>query len=118
MRAQLLSLSVLGLSLKLGDFLLNALLYTSLELRAVSDLEEELEPDEHRSEEDSLNEVVKESGGALLEGAVADELGNPGDDVDAKGDLEGAGRILETRVTSECGASETKSGENKAGDGL
>lgn len=49
---------------------------------------------------------------------MADELGDPGDDVDAESDLEGAGRILETRVASEGSASEAESGKDKASDRL
>lgn len=98
--------------------MLNALLNAGLELRAVSNLEEELEPDEHGGKEDGLDEIVEEGGGALLECSVADKLGDPRDDVDAKGDLECAGGILEARITSKSGASEAECGKNEAGDGL
>lgn len=49
----------LGLALlELLDFLLDGLVYPALQLGAVAEHEENLEPDEERREEDSLHEVV------------------------------------------------------------
>lgn len=49
---------------------------------------------------------------------MADELGDPGDDVDDESRLEGAGGVLEAPVAAQGGAANAKGGQGETGDGL
>lgn len=112
------SFAVLCLGPKLCNLFLDPLLDAHLKLLAVAELEENLEPDENGGEEDGLDEVVEQGGSAALKGAVADELGDPADDVDDEGHLEGASRVLGAHVVGKGSGGDAKGGQDKAGDGL
>lgn len=73
MMANLLSFAVLS-RLELCDLDLNLLLDASLKLRAIAKHEEDLQPHEHGSKEDGLDEVVEQSRRPSLKGTVSDEL--------------------------------------------
>lgn len=111
-------LAVLGLRPELGDLGLDLLVDAGLELRAVAQEEEDLEPDEHGGEEQGLDQVVQEGRGALLKGAVADKLGDPADDVDGDGRRQGRVRILGLEVVAASRSAEAEGGQGEAGDGL
>lgn len=86
-----LTLSILaGLVLRLpelGNLRLDSLLDPVAELGTVAEHEEEFQPDEHGRQEDGLEETLRKGRGTALKLAVADELGNPADDVDSSCDL-------------------------------
>ena len=77
------------LFLELADILLNSCVESSLQLRPVAEHEQDLQPHEEWSKEESLNKVVQQSWSTALEDTVADELSHPGEDVDAEGDVVG-----------------------------
>lgn len=79
--------------MELGNLLRDGLLNSGLEFSSVSKLEKHFQPDKHGGEEDGLNEVVQQGRGAALEDTVTNELCDPGNDVNTKGDLEGQGGI-------------------------
>lgn len=111
-------LSVLCLGLELCDFLLDLLLYTSLQLWAVAEHEQHLKPDKHGSQEESLGKVVKKSGGTALKGAVANELHDPADEMESQCALEGRLRVLTAQVVAKGSAAHAESGEDEASKGL
>lgn len=82
-------LAILRLGLELLNLDLNLLVHTSLQFGPVTKLEEHLEPHKHGGKEDGLDEVVEQSRGPALKGAMADELKDPADDVESQGTLEG-----------------------------
>jgi len=49
---------------------------------------------------------------------MANELGDPRDDVDDEGELEGGLGVLEAHVIGEGGAADAEGGQDEAGDGL
>lgn len=79
---------------ELGDVLLNSRVKSGLQLRPIAEHEEDLEPDEEGSEEEGLDHVVEEGGGTTLEDSMADELRDPGEDVDTDGDVVGGHAIV------------------------
>jgi len=116
--SRLLGLAVLGFGLELGNLDLDLLLDACLQLLAIAELEEDLEPDKHGGEEDGLDEIVEQGGRTALKGAMANELGDPRDDVDDEGELEGGLGVLEAHVIGEGGAADAEGGQDEAGDGL
>ena len=111
-------LAVLGLGPELGNLGLNLLLDAGLQLRTVAQGKEDLEPDEHGREEESLDQVVQECGGAFLESAMADELGNPADDVNGDSCLEGQIGILSLEVVAAGHGGQAEGGQAEARHGL
>ncbi|RBQ91574.1 hypothetical protein VDGD_20451 [Verticillium dahliae] len=81
----LLGLAALGINslsgFELGNLLLDGLVDASLKLLSVTQQEQKLEPDEKGRQEDGLDKVIEQRGGALLESTVADELEDPADNV-------------------------------------
>lgn len=120
---RLLGLAVLGLSiglrgLELGNLLLDGLVDACLQLRAVAQLEEKLEPDEQRGQEDGLDQIIQQSRGTALKGAVSDELEDPANNVDADGDLVGQVGILEPERVAGCSGAQADGCQQGAGDRL
>lgn len=114
----LLSLAVLGLGPEFGDLDLDSLLDATLKLGAIAELEENLEPNKHGSKEDGLDEVVKQSRGSMLEGAVADELQDPAHYVDHKGSDESVVGVVKPSIIAGGGAANAECSEQEAGEGL
>lgn len=112
----LLSFAVFGARPEFGNFLLYLLLNTSLERGAVAQLEQDLEPDEQRGEEDGLDKVVQQSRRSTFKGSVPDELSNPCYNMESECDLKRRGRVLGLEVVGVGGACQTKGGQGKAGD--
>lgn len=71
-------------SLELRDLFGDRLVEPGLELGTVSKEEEDLKPDKERGEEQSLDEIVKQSGSTAFEDTVSNELSKPSKDVQAK----------------------------------
>lgn len=115
--SRLLGLAVLGFGLELGNLDLDLLLDACLQLLAIAELEEDLEPDKHGGEEDGLDEIVEQGGRTALKGAMANELGDPRDDVDDEGELEGGLGVLEAHVIGEGGAADAEGGQDEAATG-
>lgn len=113
----LLGFGFLG-SFKFSNLLLNNLVNTSLELSAIAELEEKLEPDKQRSQEDGLQQVVEKCRGTLLERAVADKLQDPAGDVGAEGDLIRHNRVLKPGKVAGGSDGEAECGEQSARDRL
>lgn len=111
-------LSVFGLGVELCDLLADLLVHARLQFRAVAQEEQDLEPHEHGSEEEGLDDVVQEGGGAALEGAVADELEDPARHMDGDGILEGGVRVGQPHVVAKGGGSQADGREDEAGHGL
>ena len=86
---------------ELGNLDRHSLVHARLELRAVSKYKQEFQPDEQRSEEDGLKEVVQEGRGTALELAMAEELRQPAHNVDDNGGLGGGDRIGNAKVVGE-----------------
>lgn len=61
-----------------------------------------------------MDQVVEKGGGAALESTVADELGDPRNDVDTERELENEGRVLEAQVFGVCSASQAKRSKGEA----
>jgi hypothetical protein len=78
-------LALLLALLELLDLLVDRLVYSALQFRAVAKREQDLEPDEEGSQEDCLYEVVQQRRCSSLKLAVSDELGDPACDVDCAG---------------------------------
>lgn len=112
------SLAILSRSIQLGNLSANLLVHTRLKLWAVAQDKEDLEPDKHRGEEERLEESVEERRGASLKGTMANELGNPGQDVDTHSDLQGLFGVLQAHVAREGSAADAKRGKDEACDGL
>ena len=109
-------LGLVGLALpELGNLNVDSLVYTGLEFWAVAELEEQLEPDEERGEEDGLEQVVEQGRGSALELAVADKLGQPAHDVSDDGGL-GGSRGGYPQVVCAGGGSQADEGQHGAGD--
>lgn len=114
----LLSAPALLLSPELGNLLLDRLLDAGLELGAIPQLEQDLEPDEERGQEDGLDEVIQQGWGAALKGAVAEELQEPGHYVHDDGHLVRGGRVRDPQGVGGGGARHAEGREDGAGDGL
>lgn len=117
-KAHLLGLAILGRGCELGNLDLDLLVDASLKLGTIAEDKENLEPDKHGSQEQGLEESVKQTGGATLKGAVADELRNPGQNVDANGDLKGLLGVLQAHVARKSRAADAKGGKDEAGNRL
>lgn len=103
---------------ELFDFLRNRLLNTSVELRPIPQLEQDLEPDKEGREEHGLEKVVQQGRCAALEGAMADELQDPGYHMHDDGDFGRALRIRRHEGVAEGGTADTEDGEGGASDGF
>lgn len=79
---------------------------------------ENLKPDKHRGEEERLEESVEERRGASLKGTMTNELGNPGQDVNTDGDLQGLYGVLQAHVARKGSAANAKRGKDEACNGL
>lgn len=91
---------------ELGNLNLDGLVDTPLQLRAVAYHEQQFEPDEQGSQEDRLEEVVKQCRGPPLKLAVADKLRDPGDNIYRDGNLVRADGVLQPEVVGPSGGSE------------
>lgn len=117
------SLALLGapallLSPELGNLFRDSLLDAGLKLGAIPQLEQDLEPDEERGQEDGLNEVVQKGGRAALKRAVADELQEPRRHVHNDGGLVRGLRVRDPQGVASGSAGHTESREDGAGNGL
>lgn len=87
----------------LHDFPLDGLIESGFQLWSVAKGEQYFKPDEERSKKDGLDQVVEEGWRSSFEDAMADELGDPREDMDANGDVVGlhaVGRREVIRVRS------------------
>lgn len=103
---------------ELGNLDRHSLIHARLELRTVTQHEQEFEPDEQRGEEDGLEEVVQEGRGAAFELAVAEELRQPAHNVNDDGDLCGGHRAGDAEVVGVGTRAEADERQRGAGDGL
>lgn len=99
--------------MELGNLLRDGLLNSRLEFPSVSKLEKHFQPDKHGSEENGLDEIVQQGRGAALKDTMTDELCDPGNDMNTKGDLEGQGGITEVPRVDKGRATETKGSQYK-----
>jgi hypothetical protein len=94
---------------------LNGLVDAALQLPAVAELEEKLQPDKQRGQEDCLDDVVEQGGGSAFEGAVAEELEQPADDMCRNGDLVRPVRVLDNRLVGGGRCSQTDHAQHGTG---
>ena len=98
------------LSRKLADISLDCFLEPRLELRSVAEREEHFQPDEKWCQEQSLHQIVQQSGSSTLKNAVADELSDPGEDVEADSPVVGRLPVGRGEVISiSCSAKDQRS---------
>ena len=103
---------------KLRDILLCKPIQPILQIASVPEHEQELQPHEQRRQENGLEQIVQQRGRAAFEDAVADELCDPGEDVDGDGVVGGSGVIVRGEVVDIGGGNEEEEGEERASDGL
>jgi hypothetical protein len=114
----LFGLSVLRSLVELGNLDLDGLLNASLQLTAVTQLEEELKPDKYGGQEDGLNQIVKQGRSSTLKKTVPNELGNPADNVNGQGSLEGGIRVLDAEEVGKGSAGKAHESKSSAGHWL
>ena len=102
------------LGLELGNLLLYGLIHTGLQFGAVAEHEKELKPDKERGQEDSLDQIIQKGRRTTLEGAMAEELEEPADDMNSKSYLVDGVRLGNPQVVNTSGAANTDSSENGA----
>lgn len=103
---------------ELGNLNRHSLIHARLELRAVAQHEQELKPDEQRSEEDGLEKVVQECRGTALKFAVTEELRQPAHNVNDNGNLGGQDWVGNAEIVGEGASTEADERQCGAGDRL
>lgn len=106
------------LRLELGNLLLHPSLHPALQLRPIPQREKILEENKERRQEERLEKVVEQGRRPALVGSVADELGDPGDDVDSERPGRSGGPVGHGQVVHVGRGTEQHRDGEEAHDGL